>query len=364
VNKTNSIIEVNGNRYDAVTGKLVSAGQKAKHTTASSGKKMIDGFVLGAHHTRATLKKPLNAASKAAAKRELKPADGLHRTPERPKTLIRKGLKKPANSPASSSQAHRRAISVNPIKEMRARTTDKHASVNRFGHFTGRSIGSGAAGSAKAPAAKVISAEARPLAAAPPSLITSASHKKLEKMLDEALLKANAHKHMMNQHSHKKGLALKVALMPKWLSFGAVGFIVAALAAFLIWQNLPAVAVHVAAAKAHVNASMPGYTPTGFDYVGPLRYSHGAVTMQFQDKTDPAQKFSLTQKASNWSSASLEANALPKESSVQTATVNGTTVYIYGDKNDATWVNHNVLYSLNNQAGLSSDQVLRIVEGL
>jgi hypothetical protein len=194
-------------------------------------------------------------------------------------------------------------------------------------------------------------------------MISSVSQRKLESLLDEALLKADAHKQMMNQRP-RTGIAGKISLFPKWLGFGLIGFIVMVVLALLVWQNLPAVAMHVAASKAHVNASMPAYTPSGFSFVGPLHYSDGHITMIFKDKKSTDKTFSLTQAASNWSSSSLEANALPKTGNIQTSEVNGTTVYIYGDKNDAMWVNHSVLYNLKNQADLTSDQVLRIVQGL
>ena len=364
MNKTNSVIEVNGNRYDAVTGRLVSAGRKTARTTQSSGKKMIDGFVVGAHHTKTRLQKTTTSLSKPAARTHSKAtAQGLHRQPERPKTLIRKGLKKPHNgSVPPSSNTHSRAVNVHPIKEMRAKTVLKHNKVERFGHFSSRKPQVVAATPVR-PITSRRAAAGTELPPPPPSMITSVSHHKMERMLDEALLKADAHKHMMNQKRHS-GIVRKLVLLPKWLSFSVVGFVLAAIVAFLVWQNLPAVAVHVAAAKAHVNASMPGYTPSGFAYVGPLKYSSGAITMQFKDKVNAAQQFSLTQKASNWSSSSLAANALPDDKNVQTSEVNGTTVYIYGEDNDATWVNHSVQYTLKNKANLTSDQVLRIVQGL
>lgn len=363
MNKTNSIIEVNGNRYDAVTGKQISAGKKLKSASQSSPKKMIDGFVLGAHHSKTQIKKTSSLViSKARAKTE---AQGLHRQPQKPKTLIRKGLKKPGGPeiPKASSPVSARHNVVDPLKQLRAKTVTRHSQVNRFGHFTrAQQQTSEVINQKSSPAARKAGVEVK-LPAPPPSLITSVSHRKLEKLLDEGLMRAEAHRHMLNHKPHNKFLG-PLGSIPRWLSFSLVGFLIAAFAIFMIWQNLPAVAVHVAAAKAHVNATMPAYTPTGFIYQGPLQYEPGAITMKFKDKTDSSQKFLLTQKASNWSSASLEANALPDKTNVQTSEVNGTTVYIYGQNNDATWVNHNVLYDLKNQAQLSSDQVLRIVQGL
>jgi hypothetical protein len=362
VNKTNSVIEVNGNRYDAVTGQLLSAGKKIRKSTHSSGKKMIDGFVLGAHNTKAGLKK--TSAVVAAANRPKTVAQGLHQPPQRPKTLIRKGLNKPSGgNPKAADITAAARRSTDPAKEMRAKTVTQHSRVNRFGHFA-RPQQTTAVVTASPSVRLKKNNQSSDLPPPPPSMITSISHRKLERLLDEGLMRADAHKHMLNHRKRQKGLLASVGLLPRWISYSVAGFVLVMLAAFLIWQNLPAVAVHVAAAKAHVNASMPSYTPTGFGYVGPLQYEQGAVTLKFQDKVDANQKFLLTQQASNWNSASLEANSLPKDTNIQTSEINGTTVYIYGDKSDAKWVNHNVLYSLKNEAQLSSDQVLRIVQSL
>lgn len=193
-------------------------------------------------------------------------------------------------------------------------------------------------------------------------MITSVSHQKLERILDEALVKASAHKQMMNGRRYS-GLS-KIKHLPKKLRVSITIFVFLLIAAILVWQNLPSVAVHVAAARAHVNASMPGYTPSGYSFANPIQYENGSLTMKYVDKNHAGDDFLLTQKASNWDSSSLAANALPKDVPVQTSQVNGTTVYVYGSSNDATWVNHGVVYSLQNKARLSSDQVMKIVNSL
>jgi hypothetical protein len=49
---------------------------------------------------------------------------------------------------------------------------------------------------------------------------------------------------------------------------------------------------------------------------------------------------------------------------VQTSVVNGTTVYIYGQTNDAAWVNNGVQYTVQDKASLNSDQLLKIANSL
>ncbi|MDB5160931.1 MAG: hypothetical protein JWO96_311 [Candidatus Saccharibacteria bacterium] len=360
--KTNSIVEVNGSRYNALTGQLLSP-RKSRPQAISSGKKMIDGFVIGAHHkTTKALAKP--RVQQAPAK-----AQGLHQRTQRSSTLMRHIVKKPDISKKENNAAsvQARDIKPHPVRVSRAKTIMKHDKVNRFGAFPP------AAQSPTQPQKMSITAKASYRAdtatvVAPrvPSMITSASHNKLERMLDEALTKANAHKQMMNSDRNHSRLRQRLNYVPKWISITVVVVVVIAAAFWLVWQNLPTVAVHVAAARAHVNASIPSYTPSGFNIAGPVQYHDGAVTMQFRNKvsTGTEREFSITQKASNWNSTSLEANYLPNEQSVQTSLVGGTTVYIYGNKSDAAWVNHGVLYNLDNKAQLSSDQVLKIVQSL
>jgi hypothetical protein len=356
LSKTNSIIEVNGNRYDALSGQLVRTTHKTK--SHSSTKTVIDGFVLGSHHAKKHVKKSL---SHAKARTRVVSTD-IHGRPQRSRTLMRHIVKKPTRSAqkAVDLAPHVKSHPIHPTKELRAKTAVMHPHVKRFGYFAEKPQPS--------PVMEIThhnkKAEVEVLPELPtlPSLVTSASHKKLEKMLDEALFSADAHRQMMNARRHR-GLTSKLAGVPFWLKFAVITAFVSVVALFLIWQNLPAVAVHVASAKAHVNAAIPAYTPEGFAYTGQLKYVPGAVTMEYKDIKHDQGSFSLTQTASNLSGQSLEDQALPKEAPVQTSEVKGTTVYIYGHSN-AMWANRNVVYKLENKADLTSDQVLKIVQSL
>jgi len=313
---------------------------------------MIDGFVVASHQQ---VKKAKTVPARAVPKAEV-----LHKKAQRSTTLMRKAVKKPA------AETHQKAESQAPRhhtptgRHSRAKAVARHAQVNRFGFLPSRSQAKprdtepGVRINAKASYRD--SAIAAPRA---PSMVTSVSHKKLEQMLDEALLRADAHKNMMNGHSRRSKI---FRFVPKWLSFTLAVIVIIAVAFWLLWQNLPSVAVHVAAARAHVNAVMPAYTPAGYDFAGRLQYDEGSVTMQFKDKSNKS--FDLTQKASDVNSAAIPDAYLHSDDSVQTSMIGGTTVYIHGDKNDATWVNHGVLYNLKNSAGLPTDQVLKIVQGL
>ena len=116
--------------------------------------------------------------------------------------------------------------------------------------------------------------------------------------------------------------------------------------------------------RAKINASIPGYTPAGFRFEGPIAYQNGTVLMSFKANGDNERTYTIMQQASNWNSDSLAANIIPASSQVQTSQVKGTTVYIYGDSNDATWVNNGIRYSIKDSAKLNSDQLIKIADSL
>jgi hypothetical protein len=195
-------------------------------------------------------------------------------------------------------------------------------------------------------------------------MVTSVSHQQLERLLDEALTRADAHKRHRRGHLPNQGLVHRVLAAPRWLSVGAAVIIVGLLIGFVAMNKVPGVAMRVAATKAHVNAQMPGYIPSGFSYTGPVSYSNGSVSVKFKANDASGREFTVTQANSKMSSKSLEDKVVPQDTQVQTAVVNGTTVYIYGQNNDAAWVNNGIQYSVKGNASLNSDQLLKIANSL
>ncbi len=341
MSKTNSVVQVNGFRYDGLTGK--SLDKPKTHT--SNSKKMIDGFVIGAHHK-----------SHAKSGRPKNKAQGLHQKPQRTKTLMRGIVKKPEGTGKKPSSGEHHSKPGLPQSHAASKVA-KHHKVNRFGFMaSSQSKNETKQQPVKIKAVATPRAKESSSSSAPrvPSMVSSVSHRKLEEMLDEALVRADAHKHMMNGGKMKHRV-------PRWMLFSAAFVVVIVVAAILVWQNLPTVAVHVAAARTHVNASVPSYTPSGYSMAGHIKYDSKAVVMEY--KSPAQQTYSITQTASDMDSTSLSSD-LPANSPVQTSQVDGTTVYFYGDSSNAAWVNHGVMYKLKNNAHLPSDQVLKIVKGL
>jgi hypothetical protein len=74
-------------------------------------------------------------------------------------------------------------------------------------------------------------------------------------------------------------------------------FIVGIIAIFIAINKIPQVAVRVAAAKAHISAEVPGYTPAGFSFTNPVAYSDGKVSMKFKANDSSAENLQLAKQA-------------------------------------------------------------------
>lgn len=319
VGKKPSVIEINGRRYNAITGQPIG------HTTA-----VIDGIKKDIHP------KPM---MRKAAKHLRQSAHAVHTRTQRSKTLMREVVAKPRakrNNPSTTSQPRvARAASV--PKSPAIRHFSKHGKAEQPLH--GEVIHSRQSTSAVA------------LAAPLPNVLAGLSHQRLEKMLDAALLSADAQKR-----------ALRVRRLPRWLVATLAVVVVAVGGTLFAWKNIPQASMKVAGLKAHINSSVPAYVPSDFKFAGPVESHDGTASMTYRSASNDGQSFTIKQQASNWDSSTLEAN-IPK-SQVQTSQVKGTTVYIYGANNNATWVNNGIRYTIEDNAQLNSGELLKVADSL
>jgi hypothetical protein len=351
----------------------------------------MDGFMKGSSGSgasRSRIPKITEASnlltSKGASGRLKTAAQGVHHRAQRSQTLMRSAVKKPATLARTVRPATRQAeiikdktAQINQARMSRVQIINKNTKVRRFGHGThvptaaktvikpaeGEIIsrpnvkGAVVAGTKSSSSTSLVN---KPL----PSLITSASHHQLERMLDEALTKADAHKKGRRSHIHNQNLWQKIISMPRWMTLGSAVVVASIVALFIAINKVPSMAVRVASSKAHVHAQLPGYTPTGFGFSGPVSYSDGKVSIKFKANDSSSREFTLSQTDSKMSSKSLEDKVVPQNTQVQTSIVNGTTVYIFGQSNDAAWVNNGIQYIIKDAANLNSDQLLKIASSL
>lgn len=350
MNRVSSVVEVNGNRYDAASGQLIGSVKKSAQHLKSSATGVVDGFIRQSSAPSRHRKTKTDTPKK--------PAQSVHKKVERSRTLMRSGVSRPAGK-SPGAQTHKvpaAATFHEPAqthkKSLLARATKQHRHVNRFGHVSNTSHTS--TNSSAVRTNKTIAALSTPTstAAAPTS-------SQIERLLDQALL-ASHQKPRKSPGSF--GLIDRIRFMPRWLSLGAAVVVLGFISAFLAWQNVPQVAIKVASTRAGVNASIPSYAPEGYSFSAPLSYKKGEVLVRYQKEAGAG--YEISQQASKMDSSSLASTVLAAESNVQTSQVKGTTIYIYGDNSTATWVNNGVKYTLTGQAGLDSNQILKIAGSL
>lgn len=128
------------------------------------------------------------------------------------------------------------------------------------------------------------------------------------------------------------------------------------LGGYLTYLNMPSLSVRVAAAAAGVDASYPNYRPDGYQLNGPVVYDKGQVSIKFAATAGP-QNFTIKQSKSSWDSAAVLDNyVLPKAGNdYATYTERGLTIYTFDG--GVAWVNGGVLYTIDGNAPLSSEQI-------
>lgn len=344
-----SLIEINNQLYDANSGRLYH------HPRGP----VIDGFRRQA--------RPAHVIKKLSAHRALKPARSVHGQTQRSKTLMRKVVNKPhKNAGDSQKSLINSSRAVNKTRVSRAMNMVKNPRVDRFGVPVKqtKALLTQAATQTRPAIARnggfgIKSGTAVAIQPAP-SMITSVSHQRLERMLDEALLRADSHKKALDNRHKSKRLFSRLNFMPKWLTLVLISLVLLSAGTYLAWRNIPYVSLKVASLKAQVRGSLPDYVPSGFRFAGPIEYKPGNISLTY--KADGERYFTLEQQASNWNSSSLEANAMPQATKVQTSQVKGTTVYLDSSNNQAKWVSNGKLYTLKGE--LNADEVFKIANSI
>lgn len=317
-------ITIDGQQYDAATGLRVGGA------TEKAVPKAVSAPAISAKHT---------------------PAKQLHVSPQRSQTLRRSVLKKPATShPLIQNHKPRvRSLDITP-----------HPQVRKFApHPVGaikpqpRAMDIGPVvhphvAKAHAKSAAKAAAAAAPLASTIPAA----------KDIKEHAVKSAVERTQKRQ-------PLKSRLLPKQrvASVVAATFALVLLGGYFTYLNMPTLSVRVAAAQAGIDASYPNYHPDGYALAGPVAYADGRVSMNFK-ANGGNQAFTLNQSKSSWDSdAVLDNYVTPRAGTTYIPyTERGLTIYTY--KNNAAWVNGGILYTVEGDAPLSSEQIRRIATSL
>lgn len=353
VGNSKNFIEINGKKYDAVTGAMYSPS-----LSNVIQKPSVDGFSRRPKDT-SHIRPALHSAKKHSV------------APQKSTTLMRAAVKKPTALLAKTTTTH-----PAPVKSHNAKTAivsqvhaipahrQKLANSIRQSNLIHK-FGSA---SATMPLTRVAPLEvhrAPNINVSPSITVVSAPITNKSDLLDRALQSAQGHTEPF--YEHKKTLrhkvAKKIGISGRAFAITTTIFAGLLLGGLYAYQNVPKLAMRVAASRAGFDATLPSYNPSGFSFNGPVQYSSGQVVVDFKSNTDD-REYKVTQQTSNWSSDSLLSNFVASEGrQYQTYQDRGRTIYIY-DNNNATWVNGGVWYQIEGKSELTTDQLVRIATSL
>jgi hypothetical protein len=380
-----NIIELNGKRYDALSGELLGAAT-IPHTPTPTKvyPKGHTGRTLDVFR-RASVKKPtlhqpavthiqVLAAKAVPANRPVSaasapahhqpahtPAPHLRaRQPQSTQTLIRSAVKKPA--PGLKKQIHVQAEltrqvaavivpktavqSLNPARLQRAQATTRSPKIDRYNH-------------ASAPlAARFMPLPVQPT---PPQPDVAAPKPQPDNkpitpadMFEHAIASAD---HFADLTASKLHFKKKARRHVASLAAGSLALLL--LGGFLAYRNVPDVQLQVAAFRAGIHSSMPDLQAAGFAFDA-AKEQNGKLTIGFHG---PAGQYQLTQQKTNWSAddmvqtvASIDASGQPNYT---TLAAGDQTIYRFAN-NSATWIDHGTWYQLNGTGALSDYQITSI----
>ena len=173
-----------------------------------------------------------------------------------------------------------------------------------------------------------------------PSVAVASSHQKLERLLDLALARADAHK--QSRRKKHSGAAKLLGILPRWLNVFLIFVIVISLIGFIAWNEIPALSMRLAASKAHVDSSIPNLP--GYIVASPAKEKDGVVTIQLKAEADPSNTVTVTKKAVGATDpAVLSEKSCPNDNQIQTFSQNGATSFICGQTNKAVGVSNGVM---------------------
>lgn len=353
-----NFIEINGKKYDALTGKQInhtasSMDIKKPTTIMPNSGGVVDGFV---RPTRAT-----NHKSNITT---------VSKSPQKSQTLMRKTVNKPTQTtgkPAEKSVLTKSKLGTSPKRLQTASEVKRSQHIQKYGQDINRS-----SVVRKQPAPVKPEPQSRKSPAVVPKLNATSSQPLTQrsltsrKLIDAALANANSHNEQIQPAEKPKKrskLAKKLGISTKVLTISSASLAAVLLIGFFAMQSVPKISMKVASTRAGLDARMPGYKPSGFAFKGPINYSPGEVSVSYSSNSDN-REFQIVQKSSNWNSDALLSNYVVAEGKqYQTYQDRGRTLYIY-DESNATWVDNGIWYQIEGDSYMTTDQLIRIASSI
>lgn len=131
---------------------------------------------------------------------------------------------------------------------------------------------------------------------------------------------------------------------------------------YFLLISLPAISIGIANAKSGFEASIPSFSPSGYNRDGLASYSDGQVIINYKS-TNGTDSFSFKQAKSSWDSSAVK-NMVDEASAgkFNTTEKNGLTIFYYN--NDAAWVNGGILYKISGSKPLEISDIAQIALSL
>jgi hypothetical protein len=381
-----NILELNGKRYDAVTGTFLGAAAPSAGASQirQARHQSVDGFVAKPSVASSQVAVPAKAAAAthhAIRKAQLQlsdvkraPSQQLrHHQPSGSKTLMRHAVQKPAPSlkrhtkvqhpsdvlvkqPTISVAPKLSSYQIDQKRVRHAQQTPRHDQVRRYAvnrnALAPRAAATAQAPAVSQPAVRPVHADAAAQTLRQPQ--TPVAHS--TDIFEQALARANTHIEQPLTDRQIRRRSRRRA--HRALSITATALAVALLVGFFGWQQRSALTMRYAASKSGIAAHLPAAKPGGFS-VGNISYNPGLVATEFiNHKT--GESFAVVQKQTNWDSNALRDDFVASKSrTYQTIDAAGRTLYTYGD-NDATWVDNGIWYQVNTKGSLTTNQLVAL----
>lgn len=386
--KTNNFIDLNGKRYDALTGAFLGTGTQPSVSVKPAIVPRVAGrgTVMDGVVPMAVKSAPqhMNVAAhtlKPTVKHHVKPI-APHK-PEHAKTLRRDIVKQPTITPQKPLKAHAptdvvaqqkpAALTVtpklsseliNPARATRSLSVPRSPQVERFRRqpqprYMGYSPAT-VPQSTRRPGENIQPASNATRVAPRPIVHQTRPVSDEDDIFEQAIAYARSHEQAAPNESGRQKVQRASRRHRRLVGVLASALMVVVLGGFIFWQNRADVELQLAAARSGVPASMPAYKPNGFAIKG-LTYSPGTVTIGFYNGS---RSFDVVQKSSNWDSQTLLQNYVATSGEAYDAyQAAGRTVYVYGNGN-ATWVNGGIWYQVNDNGTLSKDQIINLATSM
>ncbi len=397
--KRNTIIRINGRHYDALTGMPLSEAPVAPAPLKTA--KSIDG-VVGPHKQAPSIIKPVHAETrltptpiattpkKAAPAKTHTPAAHAKAHTARPSgTLMRHAVAKPqattlkrhakvqGSTLATAKRMHPVKVTpkasvyrINADRLARATQVSLSPKISRFAQEVASMSSPVVAHDALAAINKAI---VIPQVAAPQRVVyrpdvmpvRSNRNQSTTDIFERALQRATSHEQPVPVVTTNKRARVTKSLRRRMVSYSAGAVAVLAIAGFFGMQNLDTIQFKMASSQAGFSATMPSYKPAGFA-VDSVRSYNGYVGLKYvADSIEGGSSYAITEKPSNWNSATLLTNIQANSNTPSYRVVEkaGRTVYLYGN-NQAAWVNNGILYQLVSSNELGNHEIGQIAASM